>query len=98
MKGNYIPNGKVVVVEGFFEEGDSHLGNIAKEAKMLKSLSHPNITQFIGVCSKPLAIMMEYEYFNFIPFGLDHKISNSQEFTHATFSTLSMDMEIEMGN
>jgi len=65
---------------------------------MLKSLSHPNITQFIGVCSKPLAIMMEYEYFNFIPFGLNHKISNLQEFTYATFSTLSMDMEIEMGN
>ena len=76
MKGNYIPNGKVVVVKQFFGEGDSHLRNIAKEAKMLKGLCHPNITQFMGVCSKPLAIMMEYEYFDFTPFGLDHQISN----------------------
>ena len=59
MKGNYIPNGKVVVVKRFFGEGDSHLRNIAKEAKMLKGLCHPNITQYMGVCSKPFAIMME---------------------------------------
>ena len=82
MKGNYSPNGKDVVVKRFFGEGDSHLRNIAKEAKMLKSLCHPNITQFMGVCSKPLAIMMEYEYFDFTPFGLDHQISNLQEFLH----------------
>ena len=82
MKGNYIPNGKVVVVKRFFGVGDSHLRNIAKEAKMLKGLCHPNITQFMGVCSKPLAIMMEYEYFDFTPFGLDHQISNLQEFLH----------------
>ena len=37
MKGNYSPNGKDVVVKRFFGEGDSHLRNIAKEAKMLKS-------------------------------------------------------------
>ena len=82
MKGNYIPSGKVVVVKRFFGEGDSQLRNIAKEAKMLKSLCHPNITQFIGVCSKPLAIMMEYECFDFTPFGLEHHISNLQEFLH----------------
>ena len=82
MKGNYIPNGKIVVVKRFFGEGDSHLRNIAKEAKMLKGLCHPNITQFMGVCSKPLAIMMEYEYFDFTPFGLDHQISNLQEVLH----------------
>ena len=82
IKGNYIPNGKDVVVKQFFGEGDSHLRNIAKEAKMLKSLGHLNITQFIGVCSKPLAIMMEYECFDFTPFGLDNQISNLQEFLH----------------
>ena len=51
MKGNYIPNGKVVVGKQFFREGDSQLKNIAKEAKMLKSLCHLNIMQFIGICS-----------------------------------------------
>ena len=48
-KRSYIPSGKVVVVKRFFGERDSHLRNIAKEAKMLKSLCHPKITQFIGV-------------------------------------------------
>ena len=48
MKGNYTPKGKVVVVKRIFGEGDSHLKNIAKEAKMLESLCHPNITQLKG--------------------------------------------------
>ena len=38
MKGNYIPNGKVVVVKRFFGEEDSHLRNIDKEAKELDYL------------------------------------------------------------
>ena len=50
MKGNCAPKGKVVIVKRFFGEGDSHLKNIAKEEKLLKSLCHSNITQFMGVC------------------------------------------------
>ena len=42
MKGNYAPKGKVVVVKRFFGEGNSLLKNIAKEAKMLESICHPN--------------------------------------------------------
>ena len=59
-----------MVVKRFFGEGNSPLKNIAKEAKMLESICHPNITQFIGVCSKPVVIMMDCECFNFSPFGL----------------------------
>ena len=44
MKGNYAPKGKVVVVKRFFGEGNSLLKNIAKEAKMLESICHPNAT------------------------------------------------------
>ena len=47
---------------------------------MLESLCHPNITQFIGVCSKPVAIMMDYECFDFSPFGVNHQISNLLQF------------------
>ena len=50
MKGNCAPKGKVAIVKRFFGEGDSHLKNIAKEEKLLKSLCHSNITQFMGVC------------------------------------------------
>ena len=79
MKGNYAPEGKVFV-KRFFGEGNSLLKNIAEEAKMLESICHPNITQFIGVCSKPVAITMDYECFDFSPFGLNHQISNLLEF------------------
>ena len=47
---------------------------------MLESICHPNITQFIGVCSKPVEITMDYECFNFSTFGLNHQISNLLEF------------------
>ena len=47
---------------------------------MLESICHPNITQFIGVCSKPVAIMMDYECFDFSPFGLNHQMSNLLKF------------------
>ena len=79
MKGNYAPEGKVFV-KRFFEEGNSLLKNIAEEAKVLETICHPNITQFIGVCSKPVAITMDYECFDFSPFGLIHQISNLLEF------------------
>ena len=54
---------------------------------MLENLCHPNITQFIGVCTKPVAIMMDYECFDFSPFGLNHQISNLLEFSSLEFFT-----------
>ena len=59
---------------------------------MLDSLSHPNIAQFIGVCSKPLAIMMEYKCFNFSPFGLNHEVSNLLQLLH-TLGRIEDDIE-----
>ena len=53
-----------------------------KEAKMLERLRHPKIAEFLRVCSKPLAIMMEYECFNFPPFGIDHQVSDLLKFLH----------------
>ena len=50
---------------------------------MLKGLCHPKTKkQFMGVCSKRLAIMIEYDYFDSTPFGLDHQISKLQESLH----------------
>ena len=46
----------VIVDKQCSGEGDSHLQNIINKAKMLISLCHSNITQFIEACSKPLAI------------------------------------------
>ena len=51
--------------KAIFGEGDSNLKLVAKEAKMLQNLRHPKVAEFVAVCSKPVAIMMEYECFDF---------------------------------
>lgn len=71
-----------MVVKRFFGEGDSNLKIVAKEAKMLKNLRHPKVAEFVAVCPKPVAIMMEYECFDFLPFGLDVQVSDLLEFLH----------------
>ena len=43
---------------------------------MLERSRHPKIAEFLRVCSKPLAIMMEYECFDFTLFGIDHQVSD----------------------
>lgn len=75
----WVPDNRTVVVKRSFGEGDSNLKNVSKEAKMLQRVSHPKIAQFMGVCFKPVAIMMS---FDFKPFALDHKVSDLLEFLH----------------
>ena len=82
MKGNYIPEKKTVVVKRFFGEGDSNLKIVAKEANMLQNLRHPKVAEFVAVCSKPVAIMMEYECFDFLPLGLDAQVSDLLDLLH----------------
>ena len=82
MKANYVPEKKTVVVKRFFGEGDSHLKIVAKEAKMLQNLRHPKVAEFVAVCPKPVAKMMEYECFDFLPFGLDVQVSDLLGFPH----------------
>ena len=82
IKAHYIPENRAMVVKRFFAEGDSSLKIIAKEANMLQNLRHPKVAEFVAVCPKPVAIMMEYECFDFLPFGLDHQVSDLLEFLH----------------
>ena len=48
---------------------------------MLQNLRHPKVAEFIAVCPKPVAIMMEYECFDFLSFGLDVQVSDLLEFS-----------------
>ena len=82
IKAHYIPEKRTVVVKRFFGEKDSNLKIVAKEANMLQNLRHPKVAEFIAVCPKPVAIMMEYECFDFLPFGLDVQVSDLLEFLH----------------
>ena len=47
-----------------------------KEVALLNGLIHPNIVKMKGVCQNPLAIMLEYCYFDFKPFGEDFHFAN----------------------
>ena len=42
-----------------------------KEVKLLYDLDHPNIVQLKGISFQPLAMMLEYTYFDFKHFGCD---------------------------
>ena len=82
MKANYVPEMKSVVVKRFFGEGESNLKIVAKEAKMLQTLRHPKVAEFVAVCPKPVAIMMEFECFEFLPFGLEAQVSDLRDLLH----------------
>ena len=47
-----------------------------KEVALLKGLDHANVVHMKGVCYKPCALMLEYLYFSFIPFGENKRVSS----------------------
>lgn len=49
---------------------------------MLQNLRHPKVAEFVAVCPKSVAKMMEYECFDFLPFGLDVQVSDLLGFLH----------------
>ena len=51
-----------------------------KEAKLIHSLRHENVVGFKGFCHSPCAMMLEYVYFDFSPFGNSKVISNLGDF------------------
>ena len=46
---------------------------------MLQNLRHPKVLLFV---LKPVAIMMEYECFDFLPFGVDAQVSDLLDLLH----------------
>ena len=46
-----------------------------KEIKLLNSLAHPNIVEFIGVGIDMYAFLLEYVHFDFTPFEPDTKVN-----------------------
>ncbi len=66
-----------VVVKKLFGAGDEEetRRKMLKEAKLLNNLVHRNIVEFKGVCDDEYALLLEYVYFDFKPFGLRAKVN-----------------------
>ena len=52
----------------------------SKEVAILHGLNHTNVVKFKAVCHKPQAMMLEYIYFDFKPFGQDFRVSTLSDF------------------
>ena len=72
-KARYL-NEEVVVKKILGESTDEEDGFV-KEARLIKSLKHQNMVSFKGFCASPLAIMLEYVYFDFSPFEIAKKVA-----------------------
>ena len=51
-----------------------------KEARILQRLKHPNIVDFKGILNNRFALVLEYVYFDFKPFGVEQKVSSLAQF------------------
>lgn len=52
----------------------------SEEVAILHGLNHTNVVKFKAVCYKPQAMMLEYVYFDFKPFGQDIRVSALSDF------------------
>lgn len=55
-----------------------------KEIKLIASVKHSNLVKLYGVCQKPMAMVLEYAFFDFAPFGSNEKCHSLSEFLKFT--------------
>ena len=77
-KGIY--NNQTVVVKQLQGESQEEEDCFVKEARLMNSINHENIVKFKAFSTTPLAIMMEYLYFDFSLFEVSKSLSNLVEF------------------
>ena len=51
-----------------------------KEAKNFSEIKHDNIIGLLGICEKPVSLMMKLCKFDFEPFNLDEKVISLDQF------------------
>ncbi|XP_022793672.1 cyclin-dependent kinase 9-like [Stylophora pistillata] len=57
--------------------------NFVKEARILRELQLLNIVEFTGICTTPVALILEYAYFDFMPFAMNSRVSSLSGFLAA---------------
>lgn len=72
--------GKIVVVKKLHEQHERNLRLFQKEANILYSLDDKRIVKIDAFCHSPPAMMLEYVFFDFLPFGLEGRVSSLKEF------------------
>ena len=68
-----------IVVKKLLSSSAGFVEVFAKEATLLSQLRHENIVQFKAVCQDPMAIMLQYVYFDIEVFGSEGKLSSLNE-------------------
>ena len=61
-----------------------------KEAQILKSMHDKYVVVMKAVCEKPLAMMLEYVFFDFAPFWLRGRVSPLQDYCNFISATDEM--------
>ena len=61
--------GEKVVIKKLLSEDDQEKRLFIKEAKILHGIDSEHIVKFKAACMEPCAIMLEYLFFDFAPFG-----------------------------
>ena len=69
-----------VFLTDFLAPGKSHPERVVIKKMLMNDLRHHNIVEFKRVCFAPCALMMEYVYFSFRPFGSDATVSSLLDF------------------
>ena len=62
-------HGEKVVIKKLLSEDDQEKRLFIKEAKILHGIDSEHIVKFKAACMEPCAIMLEYLFFDFAPFG-----------------------------
>ena len=73
-------DGEAVIVKKLLRQHEREARSFLKEAQILKSLPNTNIVETKAVCENPLAMMLEYVFFDFEPFGLEGRVSSLQDY------------------
>ena len=69
-------DGESVVVKKLLRQHEWETRLFLKEAPIMKSLCHKNIVEMKAVCENPLAVMLDYAFFDFASFGLEGRVSS----------------------
>ena len=72
--------GETVVVKKLLGSSLDFVDALAKEARLLYDLTHENIVSFKAVCHDPVALMLEYVYFDLSVFGGEGQVSSLKDF------------------